>query len=97
MENPINLLPLQTYFAQQPVIRAWLFGSQVDGSATPESDVDILVELDYTKQIGLHFVQMIWDLEHILHKKVDLVPHDSLSKYIAPYIEQQKKVIYERQ
>ncbi len=92
-----DFLVLQEYFKTQPVIRAWLFGSQSDGTATEESDVDILVELDYTKMIGLEFIQMGWDLEKITHKKVDLVLADGVSKFIAPYIEKQKKIIYERQ
>lgn len=96
MKDLTKLLALQQYFANQPVKKAWIFGSQADGTATPESDVDILVELDYEQSIGLHFIQMIWDLEQIMQQKVDLVPSDSVSKYIAPYIEQQKQMIYER-
>ncbi|MBR6919946.1 MAG: nucleotidyltransferase domain-containing protein, partial [Bacteroidales bacterium] len=30
------------YFATQPVLRAWVFGSYARGEETPESDVDIL-------------------------------------------------------
>ena len=37
---------LKNYFSEQPVIKAWLFGSVSRGEATQESDVDILVLFD---------------------------------------------------
>jgi hypothetical protein len=88
---------LNAYFQTRPVIRAWLFGSQADGTATEESDVDILAELDYSQHIGLEFIQMIWDLEAIVGRKMDLVTADGLSPFIKPLIEPQKRLIYERQ
>lgn len=91
-----HIRQLQDYFKTQPVIKAYLFGSYVRGEATESSDVDLLVELDYTQRIGLHFVQMVFDLEELLQKKVDLIPTDSVSKYVSPYIETEKKMIYER-
>lgn len=91
-----HIRQLQNYFKTQPVVKAYLFGSYVRGEATEESDVDLLVELDYSQRIGLHYVQMILDLEELLHKKVDLVSEGGLSKYIRPYIEAEKQLIYER-
>jgi len=91
-----HIRQIQNYFKTQPVLKAYLFGSYVRGEATEESDVDLLVELDYSQRIGLHFVKMVFDLEELLHKKVDLVPADSVSKYVKPYIEAEKKIIYER-
>ncbi|TAG56602.1 MAG: nucleotidyltransferase, partial [Runella slithyformis] len=73
------------------------FGSYVRGEATEDSDIDLLVELDYSQHIGLHFVQMIFDLEDMLKRKVDLVSENGLSKYIRPYIEAEKQIIYERE
>lgn len=64
-----HIRQIQDYFKTQPVLKAYLFGSYVRGEATEESDVDLLVELDYTQRIGLHFVQMIFDLEDLLQKK----------------------------
>ena len=43
------------YFKTQPVLRAWLFGSFSRGEERPDSDVDILVDLDYSQPIGLRF------------------------------------------
>jgi predicted nucleotidyltransferase len=42
------------------------------------------------------FVQMVLDLEAMLNTKVDLVTTDSLSKYLHPIVDKEKKLIYER-
>jgi uncharacterized protein len=82
------------YFQDKPVLKAYLFGSFVRGEATEQSDIDILVELDYSQSIGLGFVQMQMDLQEKLLKKVDLVSTGGLSKFIKPLIEQEKELIY---
>ena len=87
---------IQDYFSDKPVVRAFLFGSFSREEAASDSDVDILVELDYTKHIGLGFVKMKLDLEETLHKKIDLVSSNAISQYILPFINKNKKLIYER-
>lgn len=83
------------YFRTQPVLRAWLFGSFARGEETPDSDIDILVDLDYSKPVGLEFVQMQLDLMELLRKPIDLVSSRGLSKYIKPYIDKDKVLLYE--
>ena len=51
------------YFRNTPVLKAFLFGSYSRDEAEENSDVDILVELDYSKHIGLGFINMKLDLE----------------------------------
>ena len=87
---------IKDYFKNRPVLKAYLFGSYVNGKANNESDIDILIDLDYSQKIGLGFVQMQIDLENLLKTKVDLVSSNSLSKYIKPYIDQEKELIYAR-
>lgn len=84
------------YFQNTPVLKAFLFGSFSREEALDDSDVDILVELDYTKHIGLGFVKMKLDLEEKLHKKIDLVSSNAISKHILPFINNDKQLIYER-
>lgn len=86
---------LQEYFKTQPVEKAWVFGSYARGEETPDSDVDILVELDYSQPIGLQYVQMKLDLQNLLAKKVDLVSSRGLSKYLKTYVDSEKMMIYE--
>ncbi|WP_426669947.1 nucleotidyltransferase family protein [Mucilaginibacter sp. McL0603] len=87
---------VRDYFSNQPVIKAYLFGSYSRNDADHDSDVDILVDLDYSKHIGLGFVQMQSDLQQKLKKKIDLVSSKAVSKYLQPFIEQDKVLIYER-
>jgi predicted nucleotidyltransferase len=87
---------IRDYFRNTPVLKAFLFGSFYREDALDDSDVDILVELDYTKHIGLGFVKMKIDLEDKLHKKIDLVSSNSISKHLLPFINNDKKLIYER-
>ena len=54
---------IQHYFTQKPVLKAYVFDSYSRNEANNENDVGILVELDYSKHIGLGFVQMKLDLE----------------------------------
>lgn len=87
---------IKKYFSNQPVLKAYLFGSEARSEANADSDVDILVELDYEQNIGLGFIQMQIDLENLLARKIDLVSSNGVSKYILPIIENEKKLIYAR-
>ena len=92
--NDIQLV--KDYFSGQPVIKAYLFGSYSRNEADADSDVDILVDLDYSKHIGLGFVQMQTDLQEKLKKKIDLISSKAVSKYLKPFVEKDKVLIYER-
>jgi uncharacterized protein len=87
---------IKNFFRTKPVLRAYLFGSEARNESLENSDIDILVELDYTKPIGLEFVRMQLELEDLLNKKVDLLSSNGISKYIQPYINQDKILIYEK-
>ncbi|WP_266363936.1 nucleotidyltransferase family protein [Tellurirhabdus rosea] len=83
------------FFQTQPVRRAYLFGSQARSEATPESDIDILVELDKEADL-FQFADMMIGLQNLLNKKVDLVSAEGLSPYIKPYIDRDKILIHEK-
>ena len=91
-----NINILQNYFKNKPVFKAFVFGSFARGEADLNSDYDILVELDYSKKIGMEFLQMQIDLTDLLKSNVDLVSHNALSKYIRPFVDKDKMLIYER-
>ena len=86
---------IREYFKTQPVLKAWLFGSYARGEETKDSDVDILVDLDYSKPVGLEFIQMQLDLQALLKKPIDLVSSRGMSKYIKPYVDSEKFLLYE--
>ncbi|MCR5114868.1 MAG: nucleotidyltransferase domain-containing protein [Bacteroidales bacterium] len=95
MLSPEMIKTIQDYFKTQPVLKAWVFGSYARNEETEDSDVDILVDLDYSQPVGLESVQMQLDLQSLLKKSIDLVSSRGVSKYIKPYIDTDKKVLYE--
>ena len=92
--NNIKIESIKSYFKTRPVLKAYLFGSYLHGNANSESDIDILVDLDYSQRIGLQFIQMKIDLEKLLDNKVDLVSSNGMSKYIKPIVDNKKRLIY---
>lgn len=90
---------VQNYFATQPVLKAWLFGSYARGEQTPESDVDILVVFD--KEDGksvslLKHIGIALGLEDLLGKKVDLITEGTLMPFAQKTAEKDKVLIYMR-
>ena len=90
----MKIQSIKNYFKTRPVLKAYLFGSYVRGNADSESDIDILVDLDYDQRIGLQFIQMKIDLEKLLNNKVDLVSSNGMSKFIKPIVDMEKLLIY---
>lgn len=87
---------IQKYFADKPVKKAYLFGSYArDTQVKGTSDIDLLLELDYSKPIGMKFFNFQRELQDLLHSKVDVVTSDGISKYVLPFIEKDKILIYE--
>jgi predicted nucleotidyltransferase len=82
--------------AATPVRKAFLFGSAARGEGGPNSDLDILVELDSERKVGLiEFIKIQMKLEEAFHTRVDLISSDGLSPHIRPFIEKDKMLIYE--
>ena len=53
-----------------------IFGSYSRGENTEQSDIDIMV--DFSRPIGIAFVDLADELEKILHAKVDLVSRNAI-------------------
>ena len=85
------------YFKTQPVLKAWLFGSFARGEANVNSDVDLLVEFDHSKPIGLFRYARMWrELSEILGCRVDMVEEGTLRPLAEQTANNDKKLIYER-
>lgn len=87
---------LTGYFQKKPVKKVWLFGSYARGEATDSSDVDVLVEIDYNALNGLDYFGWKDELSDKLHKNIDIVSAGWENKYVKPFIDKDKFVIYER-
>jgi len=68
------------------VIKLGIFGSVARGEHNAESDVDLLVEFQKESKTFDNFIHLVFYLEKLLGRKVELVTTDSLSPYIGPRI-----------
>ena len=61
---------------EHKVVRAGIFGSYARGEETKDSDIDILVKT--YKPLGFAFMQIQFDLEDELMKKIDLLSYNAI-------------------
>jgi len=90
---------IRAYFATQPVLKAWLFGSYARGEQTPDSDVDILVVFDQEngrKVSLLRHIGIALGLQDLIGKKVDLITEGTLLPFAKETADKDKVLIYER-
>ena len=85
------------YFKNQPVVKAWLFGSFARGEQSPLSDIDILVQYDDNVGVSLlKHCRIINELEDLLDRSVDLVEDGTLLPFAESSANHDKILIYER-
>jgi len=88
---------LSSYFATQPVIKAWVFGSYARNTASENSDIDILVVFDEKAKVSLlRHIQMSLELEDLLGMAVDLVTEGTLLPFAEESANRDKILVYER-
>ncbi len=63
-----------------------LFGSVARGEERPDSDIDLLIDLDPERGFG-DYLGLAEELEALLRRPVDLLLARSLSPFFRPYIE----------
>jgi predicted nucleotidyltransferase len=68
------------------VRRFSLFGSFLFDQATDHSDVDLLVEFEPNKKTFTNFSNLVFFLEDLFGRRVEIVTMESLSPHIGPYI-----------
>ncbi len=72
--------------AELGVRRYALFGSFLHDTAVEDSDVDLLVEFNPGAKTFLNFSNLVFWLEELLERSVEVVTVESLSPHIGPYI-----------
>jgi len=87
-EEILKLLSQKKYQLENrfKVRRMALFGSYARGDQKPESDVDILVDID--PSVGLEFVTLAEQIEQLLGLPVELVSMRAIKPNKLKYIEQ---------
>ena len=72
-----------------------LFGSAARGELRPDSDIDVLVELEPDHHLGLfEFDDLQTHLTRIFGSKVDLVSESGLKPRVRPWVLRDAKIIY---
>ena len=75
-----------------------VFGSFARGYDSPESDIDILVDLKPPGQrpsLGLKWFGLEPELGRILGREVELVSESAMSPFVRPYAEKDMVLLYE--
>ena len=97
MHNSLNIdeAVVAQYCEKHHIRRQALFGSQLKGTAGPESDIDLLVEFDKAHIPGLMGIAgMEIELSELLGQKVDLRTAADLSRYFRDEILHMAQVQY---
>lgn len=85
-----EILPI---LKRQGVAKAAFFGSFARGEAKKKSDVDLLVQFKGEKSL-LDLVELRFELEKKLGKKIDLLTYNSIHPRLRKYILKDQKMIY---
>jgi predicted nucleotidyltransferase len=62
-----------------------IFGSFARGEDRPDSDIDLLVEMERDRSL-LDIIAIKHDLEDLIHRKVDVVTANAISPYLRENI-----------
>ena len=87
---------ISAFFADKPVIRAYVFGSYARGDADEKSDIDLLIDWDYAAHIGWGYVSAWRELKRKLNKEVDFVSVKWIDPALEEIINRDKLLVYER-
>lgn len=87
------------YFKDKPVKRVYLFGSYARGEADEESDVDLLVDLDYEQHIGWQFFGWHEELKKFFDRKTDIIANAAKPEHTSNWrfierINKEKRLLY---
>lgn len=72
-----------------------LFGSYAKGNATPNSDIDFIIEKG--DLIGIKYFSMLEELENAFNCKIDLITTEFSNKEFSNKIKKDAVLIYKRQ
>ncbi len=69
------------------IARLTLFGSVARDEAEPDSDLDLLVEFTGAKSRSKAYFGLMFYLEDLLEREIDLVTEPALRREFRPYVE----------
>jgi uncharacterized protein len=75
---------------RQGVARAAIFGSVARGEAGPDSDLDVLVEIDPQARVGVwEYAGIIRFIADLFPVRVDVAERDALKPFVRPCAERE--------
>ena len=74
---------VETLVAEFDPARIILFGSVAAGTDGPDSDIDLLVDLNVRQRGLFPVMELKAELEQILGERVDIAPRDALAPHVA--------------
>ena len=86
---------IREVLVDEPVKKAWLFGSYARGQENSDSDVDLLVEMAPNNLTILGFLGIQIRLERATQKQVDLIEDECLEDFARSSADNDKILIYE--
>lgn len=86
---------IRVVLANEPVNKAWLFGSYARGQENADSDIDLLVEMAPNNLTIIGFLKIQTRLEKATKKSVDLIENDCLEEFARSSADKEKILIYE--
>lgn len=95
VSTSILLDKIRYVLSNEPVNRAWLFGSFARGQETSDSDIDLLVEMAPNNLSMLGFLKIQTKLEKATNHQVDLIEDDCLEDFARESADRDKILIYE--
>jgi len=96
--NRTLVTKISNYLSNQPIEKAWIFGSYARAEENRKSDIDILVNFSKDTKVTLFkYIHIVNDLQALTGKKIDLVEEGQLKPFAIESAEQQKILIYERE
>jgi len=76
----------KTKLKNHSVKKIGLFGSVLREDHTNESDIDLIVEFDEGKKNYDNFIELVFLLEGLFQRKIDLLTIEALNPYMKPKI-----------
>ena len=80
--------------ARYGIARLRVFGSVARGTATPDSDIDVLYELEPGRRLGWEIEQLADELAAVFGRPVDLVSPAALHRRLKDAVLSEARTLY---
>lgn len=91
---PVDVDQLREVCSRYGVAQLEVFGSVSRGDATPDSDVDVLYELEPGARLGWDIEKLADELSELLGRRVDLVSRNALHQRLRDEVLAEALLLY---